>query len=159
MAGAAVAAGAFAVAGTVTQGISSYNASRASAKVRAQQATNASQVAGANARDFKRSSDFEAARDRARAGARGIDFSRGSPLAASEDFASEAELNRLRILHGGEVQSSRFMQQGALDKAQGRSALLGAGFRAGSLLFSGASGFGGNDTIDTTPQWNNSKTF
>lgn len=74
---------------------------------------------------------------RARQGASGVTME-GTPLMVEEDIASEAELQRLRILHGGQADESRLLTQAALQQGAGAQLRRQGNLRAGSLLLKGA---------------------
>jgi hypothetical protein len=106
--------------------------------VLAQQAQSEREQAKVSEADFRHRQSRAMASRRAAMGASGVDPSTGSPLLVSEDFANEAELQAMRIRHGGEIRATRAEQEAALRREAGRSELTGSFFRSGSLLLSGA---------------------
>lgn len=78
------------------------------------------------------------AKRRAALGGSGVQLAEGSPLLASEDFASESELQALRVRAGGEQRATRLEQQGELFKSSAKSSRTAGFIRGGSLLLSGA---------------------
>lgn len=132
-----IAAGIGAV-GAIGQGMAAGQQAKLQSSVLAQQATSEREQAGASEDDFRRRQSRVMAARRAALGASGVDSATGSPLLVSEDMAGEAELQALRIRHGGEVRATRLEQQAQLARLQGKSAQTGGLLRGGSLLVSGA---------------------
>jgi hypothetical protein len=102
-----------------------------------QQAHAEREAAAARERDFRRSNSALMAQRRADFGARGIDQATGSSLLAAQDFAAEAELQALRLRHGGETRFTRLQQEASLFREAGSNARTRGHFRAGSSLLSG----------------------
>lgn len=114
------------------------------AQVSDQQAAREREVAAASAGDFARTQSATAASARAAMGASGVRGDTGTPPLAFGDFAAETELQRLRILSGGEVSAQRLEQQAGLQRFEaaglrkaGRNAQRKGMFRAGASLLTG----------------------
>lgn len=121
------------------------------AQVSEQQAARERELAAAAAGDFARMQSATAAQARAALGASGVRGDTGSPVAAFGDFAAETELQRLRILSGGEATARRLEQQAVFQRFQAAGQRFEAGglrtagrnvqrrglFRAGASLLSG----------------------
>lgn len=127
------------VGGAVYGGIQQQQQAKTQAKVYAQQANYERQAAAENEAEYRKRQDRLMATRRALLGASGVEGDTGSPLLASEDFASEAELQALKIRQGGAVNASRLEQQGSLLNQAGDAAFAGGFVRGGALLLSGAS--------------------
>lgn len=123
--------------GAIQQG----NAAKAQASLQSgvlqQQAAGERRQAAADERDFRANQSRVLAARRAAMGASGVSQVSGSPLLVAEDFASEAELQALRIRGGGEIRATRAEQQAQLQRFQGRQAQTAGFLRSGSLLLSG----------------------
>ncbi len=131
----------------VVSAIRQGNAAQASANLQAgvlqQQADATRNQSAADERDFRANQSRVLAARRAALGASGVSQASGSPLLVAEDFASEAELQALRIRGGGEIRATRAEQQAQLQRFQGRQARTSGFLRGGSLLLSGgAKAFG-----------------
>ena len=133
IAGAAVSA-----VGAIKQGQAAKQQGGLQARILTQQATSEREQAAGREEDFRRNQSRVLASRRAALGASGVDPSTGSPLAVSEDFAGEVELQAQRIRAGGEVRGTRLEQQAALQRLSGRQAATAGFLRGGSLLLSGA---------------------
>lgn len=138
-------ADAFAAVGTVVGAVGAISSATAQANqaefqsdVASQQAAQERTASRQEEEDFRREQSRLFARRRAVMGASGVETSVGSPLLASEDFASETELQARRIRAGGELRATRLGQQASLYGSQASSARAGGFTRAGSLLLSGA---------------------
>ena len=130
--------------GTALSAVSSIrqgNAAKASADLQAgvlqQQAASERTRSAADERDFRANQSRVLAARRAAMGASGVSQASGSPLLVAEDFASEAELQALRIRGGGEIRATRAEQQAKLQRFQGQQAQTSGFLRSGSLLVSG----------------------
>lgn len=141
---------AIAAAAAIQQGQAAKKQANYQAKVYDQQAARALADAGVASEDFARKESAAMATRHASLGGSGVDAGSGSPLLVSEDFAGEAELGRLRILNGGQVQASRLEASAGLQRMAGRQAVTGSYFqaaagaaRSGSLLMGGGSGSSG----------------
>lgn len=133
-----LAAAAVSAVGAVQQGQAQQQQANFQAEIAGQQAAQARQAAGAREEDFRRNQSRVLAARRAALGSSGVDPAAGSPLLVAEDFASEAELQALRIRQGGEVFATRAEQQAELLRFQGRAAARQGFTRGGALLVSGA---------------------
>lgn len=114
------------------------------AQVSEQQAAREREIAAASAGDFARAQSATAAQARAAMGASGVRGDTGSPPLAFGDFAAETELQRLRILSGGESTARRLEQQAGFQRfdaaglrVAGKNAQRRGLFRAGASLLSG----------------------
>lgn len=132
--------------GKAAQAQANYNAAlqNQQAEIQRQQAQTATEQAAANEQAFRTQEERAMATRRAMLGGAGIETSTGSPLLTSQDFASEAELQALRIRNGGQVASTRLDQQAQLTdlaaagtRAAGANAASSSYFRAGASLLSG----------------------
>ena len=110
-----------------------------------QQADRDRQVAAINESDARRESSRTFAARRAALGAAGIEQSTGSPLLAVSDFATEAELQALRIRAGGETDALRkeqeadiLSQSAGFSRSGARNARSQGFVRAGASLLQGA---------------------
>lgn len=108
-------------------------------KVAENQALAARQAAEANAAQRKEVLRRVLAQQRANIGGSGVADTTGSPLLVQINSAKEAELERLRVLHGGEQRALGFETQGAYAKWAGKQAATGAYMQAGTSLLSGVS--------------------
>jgi hypothetical protein len=120
------------------QGMAAAEQGKQQAKIGRQQANYARLSAASDEREYRDRLSREAATRRALLGAAGVDPGTGSPLAASEDFASETELQALKLRAGGDVTATRLEQQARLTRMAGQNELTGSFVRGGSLLLSGA---------------------
>lgn len=136
--GAAIAGTAVQAVGAISQARVSKKQASAQAAVQEQQATRERAQAKSDEADFRRRQALAAGTRRAGLGASGARQGVGSPLLAEEDFASEIELQALRIRSGGDVRATRLEQQAGLTRSSGRAAQTAGFFRAGSSLLSGA---------------------
>ena len=115
------------------------------AEIARQQAEREKVISRQSEEDFRRQTAAAFGTRRAVSGVTGVEPATGSSLLASEDFASEAELQALRIRSGGEVRTTRLQQLAGQREAEGgffrdaRGPLRRGGvLRGGSLLLSGA---------------------
>src|SRR3990167_4668275 len=118
-------------------GIAAQNQANLQAELYSREATQRRQASEADAELFRRRQDRLQGTLRARLGASGVTME-GTPLMVAEDIASEAELQRLRILHGGIADESRLQFQGDLSRFSGAAARQQSNLRAGSYLLKGA---------------------
>ncbi|HDZ39710.1 MAG TPA: hypothetical protein ENH62_15775 [Marinobacter sp.] len=126
------------IAGALYQGIQADAQARRQSRALRQQSTSERLLAAENEALFRRQQSRVLASRQAGLGAAGVDPSTGSPLAVSEDFAGEVELQAQRIRAGGDIRATRLEQQAKLTRSSGRSALIGGFLRSGSLLVSGS---------------------
>ena len=124
--------------GAIGSGIAAGEQADFEAADLAQRAVREREIAEQNEKDFRREQSRLMAQSRANQGGSGVITSTGSPLLAAEDFASETELQALRIRAGGLTESSRLAQQSQLTKSARKSARTRGFFRAGSSLLTGA---------------------
>lgn len=107
------------------------------AEIQAQQARDAARIDAENqALAAKRAQ----ATVRARAAASGIEPSVGSPLLTIMDNARQAELEKQRILHGGELRATGLLSGANVSRSQGAAAASAGRIGAGINLLSGVSG-------------------
>ena len=132
-----------AAAATVAQATAQRQQAEAQAEIQRQQADRERIVAAQKERDFRKRQSAAAAAVRAAGGARGVDVSTGSPLLSAMDFASETELQALRVREGGEVSATRLEQQASLLDFSGRSAAIVGGADAAALRSKGSAAFTG----------------
>ena len=136
--GATIVGSALQAVGAIQEGQAERSQANLQARILEQQATSDRQQAAADEADFRARQSRLQARRRAGLGASGVDPAAGSPLLVSEDFASEVELNALRIRSGGEVRATRLEQQAGLTRFAGQQAQRSGFLRGGSLLVTGA---------------------
>lgn len=136
--GAAALSSAVGAVGAISSGQAQANALEHQAEIARQQAEQERIASRQEAEDFRRDQSRLMARRRAVMGASGVETTTGSPLLASEDFASEVELQARRIRQGGELRATRLSQQAGLFDSQAGGARAGGFVRGGSLLLQGA---------------------
>lgn len=137
------------IAGTVISAVGAIqqgNAAKASANFNATIASNnaiaARNKATADAARQEREGRLRAGAARAAVGASGI-TGEGSALDLMEANATQEELDRLTILHGGELQAMGFESDAAVARQRGSAAQSASRVKAGStLLLGGAKAFG-----------------
>ena len=125
-------------AGAIQGGIAAKKQADLQARILGEQAKSEEQLAIENEALFRRQQSRVLASRQAGLGAAGVDPSTGSPLAVSEDFAGEVELQAQRIRAGGDIRATRLEQQAQLERVSGRGLLTGGFLRGGSLLLTGA---------------------
>ena len=118
-------------------GLAAQNQANLQAELYNREATQKRQQSEADAELFRRRQSALQGSLRARVGGQGVTFE-GTPLMVAEDLASEGELQRLRILHGGIADESRLRFQGDLAGFQGAAARRQGNLRAGASLLKGA---------------------
>ena len=128
---------ALAVFSAVQQGRAANVRAQFQSDVAKQQADRELLVARQTEEDFRRDQSRLLASRKAGLGVSGVESTSGSPLLASEDFASEVELQALRLRSGGELRATRLQQTASLFRAQGQAARTG-GFIRGAALLTGA---------------------
>ena len=131
---------------TAVSAIQQGNAANSAAKYNASVANNnavaARQKAASDAARQEREGRLRAGANRAASGASGVGGvgGAGSPLDILEANAAQEELDRLTIIHGGEVQAIGFENTARSELAAGKAAKKAGMFKAGSsLLMAGAS--------------------
>ena len=118
-------------------GIAAQNQGNLQAELYNREATQKRQQSEADAELFRRRQSALQGSLRAKVGGQGVTFE-GTPLMVAEDLASEGELQRLRILHGGIADESRLRFQGDLSRYKGDAERQQGTLRAGSYLLKGA---------------------
>ena len=136
----AVASTAMSAYGAIQQGNAANQAAKFNSAVANNNAIAARQNASENAKRQQREARQRAGANRANAAASGT-FG-GSAFDLLEDNAMEEELDRLTIIHQGELKASGLEASGGLMSAQGRQAQTAGYFgAAGALLKGGAKGY------------------
>ena len=125
-------AAALPIAGSIFGGLSARAQAEGQAQVLGRQAARETEIGAINAQEFKKSASAAAATSRA------IDPNRDEGVEAQ--FASEADVQRLRILNNSQVRSSNLITQGKQVRDQGRAKLIGGFLNAGSSLLSSGGG-------------------
>ena len=125
------------VISSMQQGKAGQQQANLQAELYNREATQKRQQSEADAELFRRRQSALQGSLRARVGGQGVTME-GTPLMVAEDLASEGELQRLRILHGGIADESRLRFQGDLSNFQGAAARRQGNLRAGSSLLKGA---------------------
>ena len=106
-------------------------------KVAQNAATAARQAAESNANQRRENLRRVLAQQRADIGGSGVADTTGSPLLVQIDSARQAELDALRIQHGGEQAALGFEAQGAYARFAGRQAAAESYTQAGTSLLQG----------------------
>ncbi len=133
-----VAGTAMSAVGAIQAGQAQKSASNFNAAVARNNAIAAQQTATENARRQERAGRKRQGELRAN-----VSTFSGSALDLIEDSAMEEELQRLSIIHGGDVQAAGFNNTATLETMQGKAAANAGFMKAGSTLLLGASKFGG----------------
>ncbi|HRT83735.1 MAG TPA: hypothetical protein P5523_03770 [Bacteroidales bacterium] len=121
-------------AGAVAEGNAARNAGEFNAQIAMNNAQLSRQQAAEDERVFRVSARKEIGGIRSGYAAGGI-TSEGNAQDVLEESAANAELDALKIKHGGEVRAKGFEADAALSKAKGEAAQTSAAFSAaGSLL-------------------------
>ena len=127
--------------GSMQQGNAAKQSANFNAAVARNNAIASRQNARANAKRLQREARQRAGTNRANAAASGIYG--GSVFDLLEDNAMEEELDRLTIIHQGELQASGLEASAGLMTAQGRQEqIAGYGGAAGALLKGGGELYG-----------------
>lgn len=134
---------AFSALSALQQGRTAQGNAALQAELFSREAAQRRQASEADAEMFRRRQDRLQGTLRARVGGSGVTME-GTPLMVAEDIASEAELQRLRILHGGIADESRLESQAGLSRFSGAAARQQGNLRAGSYLLRGAGQLFGN---------------
>lgn len=121
----------------MSQAQSQSSAAKFNARVADNNAELARQQAGENARRQQIKARRSIAQARANVGASGISVE-GSALDVLEESARNSELDRLTILHGGEIGASGFGNDAILARARARNAQTAGNFGAARSVFGGA---------------------
>ena len=145
-----IAGAALSAAGAVQQG----NAAKQSAKFNAAVANNnaiaSRQNASANAKRQAREARQRAGTNRASAAASGVYG--GSAFDLLEDNAMEEELDRLTIIHQGELQAQGLEASAGLLTAQGKQAQIAGYTSAAGSLLKGGGALYDSGAFDSTPK-------
>lgn len=107
------------------------------AKVAKNQALAARQAAEANANQRRETLKRVLAQQRAAIGGSGVSDTTGSPLLVQIESARQAELDALRIAHGGEQRGLGFESEAAYARYAGRQAATAGYIGAGTSLLQG----------------------
>lgn len=131
------------VIGAVRTGKAHEQAGKTQAELFRRQAQRDRDIASLKASRLEKSTDAQAARQRAVLAAGGQDISSGSALLIQTDFAEEAEFQKQLTKAGGEQQAATAEAQGAVALSEGKAKRRSSLFRAGTSLLSGtAKAFG-----------------
>lgn len=128
-------AAAIAAAGAIKKGQSAKKQGDYNAKIEERNAAVARDQANAAALRQQRSANKIIGGMRAAYGAAGVSVE-GSPLDVLEESAGQAELDRLTILHNGELKAIGAIDNAALDRARGAEAESSGYVNAVGKLFS-----------------------
>lgn len=128
---------AVAVGGAAQSAHQQQQAAKFNKRVAQNSALAARQAAEANADQRKEHLRRVLAQQRANIGGSGVSDTSGSPLLVQIDSARQAELDALRIAHGGEQQALGFEAQGAYARYAGRQAAQASYTQAGGSLLQG----------------------
>lgn len=102
------------------------------------------QAGVANARKQQMMSSQKIGAERAGISASGVDSGSGSALAVLQSSSMNAELDRLNILHGSQVQSTNFVNQATMDRDEASQSISASYMNAASsLLFASGSAMKG----------------
>jgi hypothetical protein len=122
--------------GALSGGQQANSAAKYNAAVANNNAIADRQQAAANAADQQRKARIQIGSMRAGYGASGVGLE-GSPMDVLEQSAAMAELDRQNILYGGEVRARGYESTAGLELMQGKNAVKGSIFSAGSSLLTG----------------------
>jgi hypothetical protein len=143
----AVASGMSGIAG-YQQNTAEANAAQYNATTLTQQATSASNVAGANEAESLRKSQGELGEQAAAAGEANIGTG-GTIAGVEKQSATNARLDALNIWYGGELERHQALDAatlqkyyGSVDKSNATTSLIGGGVGAGTSLLTGAAKYG-----------------
>lgn len=126
----------------IKQGQDASNAAAFNADRAQKNAVISRQQAGEDARSFRIFARKQLGDIRSAYGASGVTME-GSPQDVIENGAANAELDALKIIHGGEIKAQGFQSDATLDSAMARSSgQSGYLSAAGTLLSSGAKAYG-----------------
>lgn len=140
---ASIASGGLQAAGAITKGNAEADAANYNAQVAASNAGLATQQAAEDERIFRIQSRGQIAEQRAGYAASGVQSQEGNAVDVLGESASNAELDALKIRHGGEVKANAYQQEAYSATRRGELASLGGGLSAaGTLLGTTASSFG-----------------
>ena len=123
--------------GAVQSGRDAQKTANLQASILEQNAEAERQAAAASASQFAKDDARDAARLRALICGTGLQSGTGTPLLVQEDRAAESELQRLKILHGGETAATSLRSQGTLARAEGAAARRKGLYEGASRLLTG----------------------
>lgn len=131
---------------SMRQASAAKDAAEFNAAVNRNNAITARQQAEADAKEQERDKRLRAGANRASLGGSGVSVE-GSPLDVLGDIAAEEELDRLKILHNGELRATGFENNAQLDTMRANSQ-SGVGGAASSILgVAGGLGGGGSRQV------------
>lgn len=133
---------AMSVASAISSAQQQKDAAEYNRKVAENQATSARQVAGARAEQQTRAAQRQMGKMEAAYSASGVSME-GSALDMLQQSASEAELDRLTLIHTGELQAAGHDATAELERVRGKNAMQQGYMKAGSALFGGMSKMAG----------------
>lgn len=121
----------------IQQGNAANSAAKYNAAIAERNAVTARQQAAAEEDKQRRLAYMRLGNARAAYGASGVNLE-GSPLDVLEQSAAEEELDALTIRYQGDLTSRNYLEQAALDRAQGKNAKMAGYMGAGSAILLGA---------------------
>ena len=131
---------------SMRQAAAQKDAAEFNAAVNRNNAIAARQQAEADAKEQERDKRLRAGANRASLGGSGVSIE-GSPLDVLGDIAAEEELDRLKIVHNGELRATGFENNAQLDTMRAKSQ-SGIGGAASSILgVAGSLGGGGSRQV------------
>ncbi len=133
-------------AGALYTGIQAQKAAKEQADAANQNAANAMSQAKSDAAMQAIQGQKQIAGEKADFAAGGV--SGGSVMATIADSMANAELDRLNIIHGGQMRSRAYSAEATAAKRAGNNALVGSLFKAAGY---GASALGPSKEVDKTP--------
>ncbi len=148
MTGAEIAVAAVAISAGAAIGSTAYSASQQAeaadynAKVAKRQASWEQMRAKAEADRLAERDKRLLASQRAHIAAGGLDPADASPLRLLTETAAQSNVDYRNLLLGGEMKANNLRSQADMYRAQGRNAIVGAGFQAASQLAGAASQYG-----------------
>ena len=131
-----IAGAALSAVGSIASGISQSSEAKRQAAYADANADLAEQQAGSQAQVIREKARRLAGESRAAIGASGVDLA-GSFLDALADSDIDAELDAQTALWNGKLEAMNYRAQAKSARAQGRSALIGGFFGAGTSAISG----------------------
>ncbi len=142
----------FGAYGSIVQGQQTSSLLDNHAREQRQNATLAVQAAQYNANRQQILSGKRIGAETAAFGASGVTMDSGSVLSVLGDSAASAELDRLNIIHGGDVRAINYQNQASLDEYAAKNALQASYWNAASsIAMGGSKAFGsGSGKTSTT---------
>lgn len=125
--------------GSLQAGQSTADSLQAQAALQRQQAQEALNAGQYDAMKSQMMSSMSIGKSIAAYGASGVTANSGSVLAVLAASASNAELDRLNILHGADIKAANYRNQAAMDEAGASSAIAGSRWAAFGNIMSGLS--------------------